>query len=120
MPDMAGMALPARSEAEVIELQKKEFAEAVDPIRPMLAKAGIAPKEVCLVGNPGDEIAAFAKKKKLDLVVMGSHGYGRFKSAVMGSTAMRIAAQGDVLDAHAVNFARRALDKPEVVFTVEM
>ena len=30
------------------------------------------------------------------------------------------AAQGDVLDAHAVNFARRALDKPEVVFTVEM
>ena len=96
MPDMAGMALPALSEAEVIELQKKEFAEAVDPIRPMLAKAGIAPKEVCLVGNPGDEIAAFAKKKKLDLVVMGSHGYGRFKSAVMGSTAMRIAAQGDV------------------------
>jgi hypothetical protein len=25
-----------------------------------------------------------------------------------------------MLDAHAVNFARRALDKPEVVFTVEM
>ena len=96
MPDMAGMALPALSESEVLELQKKEFGEAVDPIRPILDKAGIKPKEVCLVGNPGDEIAAFAKKKKLDLVVMGSHGYGRFKSAVMGSTATRIAAQGDV------------------------
>ena len=96
MPDMAGMALPALSESEVLELQKKEFGEAVDPIRPILAKAGLTPKEVCLVGNPGDEIAAFAKKKKLDLVVMGSHGYGRFKSAVMGSTAKRIAAQGDV------------------------
>ena len=96
MPDMAGMALPALSESEVLELQKKEFGEAVDPIRPILAKAGLTPKEVCLVGNPGDEIAAFAKKKKLDLVVMGSHGYGRFKSAVMGSTATRIAAQGDV------------------------
>ena len=53
-------------------------------------------KEVCLVGNPGDEIAAFAKKKKLDIVVMGSHGYGRFKAAIMGSTATRIAATGDV------------------------
>ena len=27
---------------------------------------------------------------------MGSHGYGRFKSAIMGSTATRIAASGDV------------------------
>lgn len=96
MPDMAGMALPALSEGEVIELQKAEFAEAVDPVRPLFAKGGVAPKEVCLVGNPGDEIAAFAKKKQLDLLVVGSHGYGRFKSAVMGSTAMRIAAQGDV------------------------
>lgn len=96
MPDMAGMALPALSESEVLELQKKEFAESIDPVRPLFAKAGIAPKEACLVGNPGDEIAAFAKKKKLDLIVMGSHGYGRFKSAVMGSTAMRVAASGDV------------------------
>ena len=96
MPDMAGMALPALSESEVIELQKKEFDEAVEPVRPLLTKAGVTAKEICLVGNPGDEIAAFAKKKKLDIVVMGSHGYGRFKSAVMGSTATRVAAQGDV------------------------
>lgn len=96
MPDMAGMALPALSESEVIELQKKEFDEAVEPVRPLLTKAGVTAKEICLVGNPGDEIAAFAKKKKLDIVVMGSHGYGRFKSAVMGSTAMRVASSGNV------------------------
>ena len=87
MPDMAGMALPALSEEEVLELQKDEFNEAVEPLRPLFAKAAVATKEICLVGNAGDEIAAFAKKKKLDLVVMGSHGYGRFKAAVMGSTA---------------------------------
>ena len=48
-----------------------------------------------LVGEAGKEIAAYAKKK-LALVVMGSHGYGRFKSAVMGSTAMRVASSGNV------------------------
>ena len=96
MPDMAGMALPALSEEEVLELQKDEFNEAVEPLRPLFAKAAVKTKEICLVGNAGDEIAAFAKKKKLDVVIMGSHGYGRFKAAVMGSTATRIAAMGDV------------------------
>lgn len=96
MPDMAGMVLPALSESEVLELQKKEFAETVDPLRPLFEKAGLKPTEVCLVGNPSDEIAAFAKKNKLDLIVMGSHGYTRFKSAVMGSTATHIAAEGNV------------------------
>lgn len=96
MPDMAGMTLPALSESEVLELQKKEFAETVDPLRPLFEKAGLKPTEVCLVGNPSDEIAAFAKKNKLDLIVMGSHGYTRFKSAVMGSTATHIAAEGNV------------------------
>ena len=96
MPDMAGMALPALSESEVLELQKKEFAETVDPLRPLFEKAGLKPTEVCLVGNPSDETADFAKNNKLDLIVMGSHGYTRFKSAVMGSTATHIAAEGNV------------------------
>ena len=34
MPDMVGMALPSLSEEEVLELQKDEFNEAVDPLRP--------------------------------------------------------------------------------------
>ena len=96
MPDMTGMALPALSEDEVVELQKTEFAEAIDPVLPLFEKAGVEPKEVCLVGNPGDEIAAYCKKRKLDVLVMGSHGYGRFKAAVMGSTATRIASIADV------------------------
>ncbi len=96
MPDMAGMALPALSEAEVVELQKREFEDTMEPLRPLFAKAGVTPKEICLVGNPSDEIAAYAKKARLDLIVMGSHGYTRFKSAVFGSTATHIAAEGNV------------------------
>ena len=49
---------------------------------------------VCLVGNNhGDEIAAYARNERLDLLVMGSHGYGALKSAVLGSIATRVAAR---------------------------
>jgi nucleotide-binding universal stress UspA family protein len=93
MPDMAGIAMPAFTEDEIKAMQKKAFDAALDPVRKLLRDEGLATEEVCLVGNPGDEIAAYAKKKKLDVLVMGSHGYGAFKAAVLGSTATRVAAR---------------------------
>ena len=92
MPDMAGMALPTLNESEVRSMQKEAFEEAVGPIRGGFDKAGYATKEICLVGNPGDEIAAYAKKEGLDLIVMGTRGYVVFQAAVLVSTATRIAA----------------------------
>jgi nucleotide-binding universal stress UspA family protein len=96
MPDMAGIALPAYSEEDVRAMQKKSFDSALGPVRKLFEKAGVTAAEVCLAGNPGDELAAFAKKKKLDVLVMGSHGYGAFKAAVMGSVATRVAATSEV------------------------
>lgn len=96
MPDMAGIALPAYSEQDIRAMQKKAFDTAVGPARKLFLKAGLEPAEVCLAGNPGDEISAYAKKKKLDLLVMGSHGYGAFKAAVMGSVATRVAHVSEV------------------------
>lgn len=92
MPDMAGMALPAFTDEEIRAMQKKAFESAVAPARRLLAKGGVTADEVCLAGNPGDEISAYAKKNKLDLLVMGSHGWGGFKRAVLGSVATRVAA----------------------------
>lgn len=96
MPDMAGIALPAYSEEDIRAMQKKAFESAVAPVRKLFQKAGLKPTEVCLAGNPGDEIVAYARKKKLDLLVMGSHGYGAFKAAVMGSVATRVAHNSEV------------------------
>ena len=45
-----------------------------------------------LDGNPGEVIADYAENTPLDLLVMGSHGYGNLRSALMGSTAQKIAA----------------------------
>ena len=88
--------LPAYSEDDIRAMQKKAFESAVAPVRKLFQKAGVSATEVCLAGNPADEIAAYAKKKKLDVLVMGSHGYGAFKAAVMGSVATRVAHTADV------------------------
>lgn len=96
MPDMSGIALPPFSDEEVRALQTRAFEAAVAPVRRLLAKGNVTANEVCLVGNPGDELSAYAKKKKLDVLVMGSHGYGAFKAAVMGSVATRVMAHSAV------------------------
>ena len=41
-------------------------------------------------GNPAEHILQIANEKQVDLVVMGSHGYGTFKDAMMGGTARRV------------------------------
>lgn len=92
MPDMAGLALPAYSAEEVKAMQQKAFDKAIAPVRALFEAAGVAMDTVCLTGPAGDEIAAYAKKKKLELLVMGSHGYGAVKAAVLGSVAQRVAA----------------------------
>ena len=53
--------------------------------------AGLAVKAELVVGDADHALADYANKN-LDIVVMGSHGYGNFKAAVLGSTAMHVAA----------------------------
>lgn len=82
--------------ADLEALKEENWKDASEDVVPILVKAGISFEKVCAEGFAGDTLAKIAKKKKLDLMVMGSHGYGRFKSTVVGSTAMRILAKGEV------------------------
>lgn len=94
MADLGGVAVPTYTEQEVKRLQDKDFDTAVAPARRLFEKAKASAAEVRLAGMPGDEIAAYAKKN-LDVLLVGSHGYGGFKAAVLGSVATRIAAKCD-------------------------
>ncbi len=91
MPDMAGLALPAYSTEEIKAMQRKAFETAVAPLRKLFEKESVKFDEVCLAGAAAEEIAAFARKRKLDVLVLGSHGHGAFKSAVLGSVVTRVA-----------------------------
>jgi nucleotide-binding universal stress UspA family protein len=102
VPDLAAFVIPGLGDAplqlykaeQVVAMQTKRLDAAVAPARERLERAGVAADAVCLVGNDaGDEIAAYAKKSRLDVLVLGSRGRGALKSAVLGSVATRVAAQ---------------------------
>lgn len=76
--------------------QRKDFDDCADLVRPLFAATGIAPQEAILTGTPGDAIARYAHEKNLGLIVMGSRGYGRLRSLLLGSTAIRIASKSQV------------------------
>lgn len=75
---------------------KKEFEAAMDKVRPLFAAVGMVPEEVALTGTPGDAVATYAQTQNAGFLVMGSHGYGRLKSLLLGSTALRIASQSKI------------------------
>lgn len=93
MPDMAGVALPPLTAEELEKQSEGAYEEAVAPARRLFAKAKVAFNEKRLTGPAGDAIADYAAKQKFDVLVMGSHGHGAFRSAVLGSVALRVAAQ---------------------------
>jgi len=43
-----------------------------------------------LVGNPAEEILGFARSRKADLIVIGSRGFGKLKSLLLGSTSHKV------------------------------
>ena len=86
---------PTVSMEDAEKYEQQEFEYATARAIPALQDIGVQPRAVRLVGNPGDAIARYANKEKLDLVVMGSHGFTNFKSAVLGSVATRVAAEAE-------------------------
>ena len=86
--------VPGFKGEQMLEMQRASFERALAPARKLLKAAALPFKEAQLTGNnPGDLIAAYATRSKLDLLAMGSHGEGAFISTVLGSVATRVAAK---------------------------
>jgi nucleotide-binding universal stress UspA family protein len=89
---LANLADMSFTHERVRELRRKEYARAVRSTLPLFERAGVPVKQVELTGEAGEQLAAYARRN-LDVLVMGSHGQGLFKAAVLGSVATRVAAR---------------------------
>jgi nucleotide-binding universal stress UspA family protein len=103
VPDLTKIKVPGWIEREVptgikpeqVEaMQKAAFENVFKPAHDLLARAGITATEVRLVGQvPGDAIAAQAAKSRLDVLAIGSLGFGASRHTIMGSVATRVASR---------------------------
>jgi nucleotide-binding universal stress UspA family protein len=56
---------------------------------------GLEAKGELLIGYPSKQILRLAKEVEADLIVVGSRGLGRMKSAMLGSTSKELLSQAD-------------------------
>ena len=71
---------------QVDEQDRAPLSEAVE----LAARRGIETKTELLVGNPADEIVAFADTIDADLIVVGSRGQGAIASVLLGSVSRAV------------------------------
>ncbi|MBF6024682.1 universal stress protein [Lysobacter niastensis] len=68
-----------------------ENAEAMcGKVRRMLRRAGLAFEEEIHVGDVADVLLGIAKKRRVDLIVMGSHGNGPLRGMFLGSVSAKV------------------------------
>ncbi len=78
--------LPLQTKTLLANLTDMSFTQ--EKVRALRRKV----KKMDLTGEAGEQLAAYARRN-LDVLVMGSHGQGMFKAAVLGSVATRVAAR---------------------------
>lgn len=82
--------------ANVAAWHAEESQKVLAPIERFLMRHKIAFRMLAVVGTPPAEILRAAKREKVHLVVMGTHGQGLLSRALMGSVAQRVVAECDV------------------------
>lgn len=85
-----------REFAKVEKLGTADYFEVVDRrlFAPLIARANESKVQVFsgirARGDPADEILRNAERKKVDLMVMGSRGLGKFSRVILGSVSTKV------------------------------
>lgn len=94
-PNPIGPIAERMTQSELAAREKADFEEAVRPVAERFKAAGKPVRTVFLTGDASEVLPEYANAN-LTHVVMGSHGYGNFTAAVLGSTAMHLAADTEL------------------------
>jgi nucleotide-binding universal stress UspA family protein len=81
--------------AQLEETTRKEAESSMAKLIQRLKKANVKAKSLLLNGQPHDQIAKAAKSKKVDMIVIGTHGRTGFSKLFMGSVAGRVVSTAD-------------------------
>lgn len=76
--------------AAVQDYHREESDKVLKPIEKFLQRHDLSYSTRSAVGSPGPEIVKAAKKEKVHMVVMGTHGHGVLGRALMGSVAQDV------------------------------
>lgn len=82
-PEVRGH-MPAR---EIEAMQETRGGDAMASARALLDAAGISYVPELAIGPVAETIARIARERQSDAIVMGSHGAGALRNALMGSVA---------------------------------
>jgi nucleotide-binding universal stress UspA family protein len=84
-----GQAIPPSPEM-VTEMTRLEERTAQADLIGLARQLGVAGRRRVVVGEPGEAICAVAAEEHADLVVVGSHGKGAWKRALLGSVSEHV------------------------------
>lgn len=77
----------------VVQFQEEMLASAEKKMAEFLADnlpPGLAGSSKVMVGDVGEEIVAYAAQEKIDMIVMGTHGYKGLERVLFGSVAEQV------------------------------
>jgi nucleotide-binding universal stress UspA family protein len=80
----------------VDQYYKEEAEQALAVAETPLKRDGIPFRSSYRVGDVAEQVQAYVRENKIDMIVMGSHGHGAFKNLVMGSVATKVLASTNV------------------------
>jgi nucleotide-binding universal stress UspA family protein len=81
---------------DLAEYQQKEADFTLKPVIKRLSQTTIAFETDWVIGRSAETIVATAKKRKVHMIVMGTHGHNVIERIFLGSVAQRVVTLADI------------------------
>jgi nucleotide-binding universal stress UspA family protein len=69
---------------------EREYTKILERCKEMANRSGINIHTVLVEGDPASEIIGYSEMEKIDIIIIGSRGMGKFKELVLGSVSNKV------------------------------